>query len=793
MSYQYNNQVLNAILADLGGTTTYPYDIDALNAIIGQLGGTGGHYYLIDAYNELCEIQSVTAEHKYLIDALNAINVAGDGTSEQFELPALVQLGAITTQIGSLVGIAPTNTAAQNVTAFNAAITRGNLYVDTVGVYEIDDTIFIPSNRKLEFVSGCTLKKKTGSSFSMVLANKGVLTATSNTNIKIYGNGLTVDINGIEVLPIITGLYGYIVFFRVTNFEIDGILTNDIIEQKSSAFFIHMAEVYGTLAKPSKISNISIHRWKDGIHFGVASDILLEDILTETGDDGIALNANDYAVCNPTKGNIERITIRRWTDNYYVGQGGSSCLLLSGSWTNWVTGKLYQENDTIISSGKIYQKSASGAATSSIAPTHTSGTVTGADGITWQFIQNGTLNHCDVKDIVFEDCVWNSSRPFIRTHGAFNEIFRPHFPGTFNQSIVDNITIDGITYNPYNLENLAHIDVNFGDLNIINSLFQADSTPVLLIPRAEGVAVNTVTFDNCDIDINYGSSGLITLSATNYLYTINAVSILNSQIKNIISPKSSLLIPLKINQFNTIILTNTIFTDVLKIVQIAHVDNAQIDVIGNGCSFVGKLERLIMLYSSPGAVTNFTSDSCTFEEGDLELFYNDEATAQLNVITTNSIGTIPNVSIGTVDISDCDLIPGMGDNIAINGDFKQSKNGYNGGRGALTWDSGEFLKYVSNDATYNNYLIFISLLNPLSNNLELTFRAKSPTLTNVLGHSVDGLQYTAVLNPALNTNWQDYKFTFARGASSGAFNFYLYPNLVIGTEIDMDSFVIKQV
>ena len=95
MSYQFNNQVLNAILADLGGTTTYPYDIDALNAIIVQLGGTGGHYYLIDAYNELCGIQSVTAGHKYLIDALNAINVAGGGTSEQFELPALVQLGAV--------------------------------------------------------------------------------------------------------------------------------------------------------------------------------------------------------------------------------------------------------------------------------------------------------------------------------------------------------------------------------------------------------------------------------------------------------------------------------------------------------------------------------------------------------------------------------------------------------------------------------------------------------------------------------------------------------------------------
>jgi hypothetical protein len=30
-----------------------------------------------------------------LIDALNAINVAGGGTSEQFELPALVQLGAV--------------------------------------------------------------------------------------------------------------------------------------------------------------------------------------------------------------------------------------------------------------------------------------------------------------------------------------------------------------------------------------------------------------------------------------------------------------------------------------------------------------------------------------------------------------------------------------------------------------------------------------------------------------------------------------------------------------------------
>jgi len=49
---------------------------------------------MIDAYNELCTIQSVSSNHYYLIDALNAINVGGGGTSEIFELPALVQLGA---------------------------------------------------------------------------------------------------------------------------------------------------------------------------------------------------------------------------------------------------------------------------------------------------------------------------------------------------------------------------------------------------------------------------------------------------------------------------------------------------------------------------------------------------------------------------------------------------------------------------------------------------------------------------------------------------------------------------
>lgn len=94
MAYQFNNEVLNAILLDLGGTTTYPQDIDVLNAILLQLGGTGGHHYMIDAYNELCTIQSVSSNHYYLIDALNAINIGGGGTAERFELPALVQLGA---------------------------------------------------------------------------------------------------------------------------------------------------------------------------------------------------------------------------------------------------------------------------------------------------------------------------------------------------------------------------------------------------------------------------------------------------------------------------------------------------------------------------------------------------------------------------------------------------------------------------------------------------------------------------------------------------------------------------
>jgi hypothetical protein len=91
----YTITALNAITAELGGTTTHKYNINALNEWCTLAGGTGGHRYDINAYNELDLIYGGSGGHKYVINALNSIDVALGGSGGfKYEYPALVQVGS---------------------------------------------------------------------------------------------------------------------------------------------------------------------------------------------------------------------------------------------------------------------------------------------------------------------------------------------------------------------------------------------------------------------------------------------------------------------------------------------------------------------------------------------------------------------------------------------------------------------------------------------------------------------------------------------------------------------------
>jgi len=675
-------------------------------------------------------------------------------------------IGAFLNQKGSLVGIDPSNTATQNATAFNTALSKGNITVDIPGVYELNNTIFIPSNRTLTFVIGCTIKKASGSAFSHVFANKGILTREWNSNININGNGLIVDVNAIDgmgTFPIV-GLRGQIAFFQVNNLNIDGITTTTT---GLTQFFLHPSEVYGSIDRPCKWSNLDIQGWKDAIHCGVMSDILMEDIRTCSGDDGIALNGWDLAVSNPTLGHIQRVTIRRWKDDLYEGQGGSGCYLLSGSWKEWVTGSTYLENDVVVNNGNIYQKNQIGSAIASIAPVHLSGEATGADGIKWIWRQLGTLDHCDIKDITIENPVWNSNRKLVRTAGATDQS-RSTFPGTGIKSIVDNIVIDNPTFSTNSTEGrMAWIDVNAGNFTIKNSnlILPDTKTLIAIIPRPDTFSIKKIIFDNCNITLQ-GSSKLAAFTVMAYPYNIEEIAIINGSVINTPDTSRAAIFNLIGNMLSKVTLNNSMFSHVVNLIN-TESNAITCTINADNCVFKNTISNLIRLFHTAGNVLNFNANACSFGETTDFMFFNDRVESQINVTTTNSTGEpIPLLASGTVNITGSDLKPVLGSNIVSNGRFIENVVGWTGGAGAISWDASGCLKFTANGST-NPGISANNVVNSLSGNVRLSFKAKSPNITNTLRSAYNPNSLTAVTNPPLSPSWQTYVFQGVRGGAVG--------------------------
>lgn len=648
-----------------------------------------------------------------------------------------------------------TNTAAQNVTALNDALTNHRFVeITTPGVYELDDTVFIPSNTRLEFVAGCTIKKATGSSFSHVFVNKGILTRAHDTNINLIGNGLNINVNGIDnATGLLYGNMGHIGFFNVSNFNISGISTTSI---DMLQFFLHLTKVDNFTLK-----NLDLEGWKDGIHLGDAHDFLMEDIRTCTGDDGIALNAYDYAISNETFGDIYNGTIRRWTDDYKAGQGGQGILMLTGSWTNWGNGVTYQVYDTVINNGRIYQKVNAGTAVSSVAPTHTSGSVTGVDGIAWVWKQDGIINHVSIHDITIENSIWASDRYFVGQAGIGDASFRPMFPTT-SGDITDNIILDNITVSPVTVtKQMIGLSSNTGNLTIKNTIGTFGNNGISPVKFFAGrVALLKLTFDNCNLTLTQASD------------LLNLISTLTFELD---------LIGTVINNFNTIVHPNAL-------------SNVNININDDSCSFINKVNTLIWMENTTTSVINFVADSCTFEETKSAAFINNNAGSELNVTTTNSLGeSVVLLNSGTVDITNCDLAPlGLGDNIIFNGKFRVNVNSWIASYGAIVWDATECLKFTADGTADDNLLRQQTVLSPLSNNLRITFRAKSPTATNVLAMPYNPSTIAPVINPALTANWQNYEFAGDRGSASYNLFIKFGWNLANGTIIYIDDIQVVQ-
>lgn len=289
-------------------------------------------------------------------------------------------------------GFLPSSTASQNVISLqNALDEAGDILITIPGVYEINNTLKIGSNTRLICSEGVSFKK-VDSWFGYVIINKGAYSREIDHNITI--EGLHIMVNGYDfkasLFPIV-GLIAQVAFYGIQNLTLNNLSCEDL---GSSAFFIQVCSF-----EHLTIQKIRVKGDKDGIHLGTGKHFIIRDVVAQTKDDAIALNAHDYVISNPELGSIENGLIDNVTDLSDGTHIGFTSRILSGAWTNWYMGMKVRNSDTVITrSGKmyrVYESEATGKEfTTTIEPNHTrTDTVVYLNEIPWLFVKSGVSHN----------------------------------------------------------------------------------------------------------------------------------------------------------------------------------------------------------------------------------------------------------------------------------------------------------------------------------------------------------------------------------------------------------------
>lgn len=356
---------------------------------------------------------------------------------------------------------------------------------DIVGIYEVNQTLQLDSNRTIDF-NGSTLKKVSfnGKSPRYPIINKGAFTKTYNENINIYN--LKIDVNGINIgndVTAIIGLVGNISMFYIKYFTLCNL---EILNIEGTYTGVHICNFEHFL-----INTIHLEGLKDGIHLGRGKYFNIKNGTFKTADDCIALNAADYVEYNPELGDIQYGLIEDCED-LVNGIGGTQfCRCLVGSWLDWFSTMDIQNGDTVVSNGRMYRakNDPDGIHYESLTqPTHTSGIVT-HEGINWLMTQDTDIVYsANVKNIDFKNITLSQDKSSGFAWLIDNTVnVRTYYPNAVPPTI-DDISFDNIqqvgelTY--FIIIVAPHNELNINNSTINAKLFVFDG-------RIDGLTYNT--------------------------------------------------------------------------------------------------------------------------------------------------------------------------------------------------------------------------------------------------------------------------------------------------------------
>ena len=308
-------------------------------------------------------------------------------------------------------GFLPGNDALANSEALQKCLDGGGrIRVRKAGIYPVCRTLVLDAGTDLSFKEGVVLSKELGpdgSGARFTFINRGAFTREYDEGIRVRGlhlqcNGLDSRSGGELDIPGIVGLSCQVAFFYVKDLYIDRFTLLDLPPHDFAIQICTFENV--------TVENVHVEGMKDAVHFGPGRGFVVRHGIFKTYDDPIALNAHDYTTSNPELGWIEDGLIEDCTDldDPENGTTGFFARILAGGWRDWEAGmKIQSSGDAVVCDGRIYRSNGPKVRTeyeSAFRPSHTEGTVTYPDGITWTMSQDRNIcRSCGVRNVVFRD------------------------------------------------------------------------------------------------------------------------------------------------------------------------------------------------------------------------------------------------------------------------------------------------------------------------------------------------------------------------------------------------------
>jgi len=401
----------------------------------------------------------------------------------------------------------PYLTSDLNVFALQTAIGSGDTTINltTIGDYEFDAPIYLYDSTTITWAEGANMEMS--QSYNPVFINEGALTGQRNYNIEL--NNLKLITNEYQAGDtLIWGMRGHLTFHTVTDVRLNDIECTDL-------------GAYNFFSQWANWQNVSIDGWlvtgnKESLHFHHGDSLIIKNATLGCYDDMMFLGSQDYPYILPDSiGDISNVYLTNVTDSNIFGNSGYNTRVYLASWDDWTNGNTYNTGDMSLNASKIYQvvNSAGFSATGTIAPTHTTGKVTGADGVTWKFKDNGDFYKCDIFNINYDSCNYNKNRG-AALYTEYNEGVnsRNIYPTTEDSSKLYNITYTNCSINYPTETMFIAAPMGIQDITLENNYFNNLSHFYWSFGGAE--YSDSLTIYSIDNDYNDISTGFLS-SRTN--------------------------------------------------------------------------------------------------------------------------------------------------------------------------------------------------------------------------------------------------------------------------------------